>query len=130
MRKSALPGGRSINLVLTARGLRALSVQGLEGLKQDLINMSVPVLGRMMHSVEGELTYTAYGKDGECNFSISREELNKFLMTEVSLHTGLSVYGYIMQVLSVHFFCYIYVRVRLRACACVCVRSKQGGLQG
>lgn len=52
MRKSQLPGGRSINLVLTARGLRALGIKGLEGLKQDLINMSVPVLGRQMHSVE------------------------------------------------------------------------------
>lgn len=83
MRKSDLGGGRSINLVLTARGLRALSIEGLEGLKKGLLDISVPVLGRMMHSVEGELTYTPYGKDGECNFSISRSELNKYLMDEV-----------------------------------------------
>lgn len=45
---------------------------------------------------QGELTYTPYGKDGECNFSISREELNKFLMTEaekagVRMHFGYRV---------------------------------------
>jgi kynurenine 3-monooxygenase len=60
-----------------------LNIEGLEELKKKLIGISVPVLGRMMHSVEGELTYTPYGKEGECNFSISRAELNKFLMTEV-----------------------------------------------
>eukprot|EP01134_Creolimax_fragrantissima_P006035 CFRG6035T1 len=82
LRSKDAVGGRSINLVLTARGLRALSIPGLEGMKEDLIKMSTPVTGRMMHSVRGELTYTPYGKDAqECNYSISRSELNKYLMT-------------------------------------------------
>ncbi|KNC82062.1 hypothetical protein SARC_05655 [Sphaeroforma arctica JP610] len=83
MRAKDFVGGRSINLVLTARGLRALNIPGLEGMRDDLLKIATPVTGRMMHSVEGDLTYTAYGKDPEeCNFSISRSELNKYLMTE------------------------------------------------
>jgi kynurenine 3-monooxygenase len=71
-------GGRSINLVLTDRGLRALE---LVGLRDKVLEITVPVLGRMMHSFEGELTFQPYGKDAsECNYSVSRDELNKFLL--------------------------------------------------
>ena len=36
--------------------------------------------GRMMHSVEGDLTFQAYGKEGEAIYSISRAQLNKILL--------------------------------------------------
>ena len=42
----------------------------------------MPVSGRMMHSVSGELTYQPYGGDGDVNYSISRTELNRFLIDE------------------------------------------------
>ena len=78
LRRASLAGGRSINLVLTDRGLRALRRLGLNEPVQEL---TVPVLGRMMHSIEGELAYQPYGKDdSEHNHSVSRGELNKFLL--------------------------------------------------
>lgn len=78
MRRADLSGGRSINLVLTRRGLRALE---LLGLRESVLHLTVPVLGRMMHSEQGELTYQPYGKDdSECNYSVSRGQLNEYLI--------------------------------------------------
>ena len=79
MRSSAASAGRSINLVATARG-----IAGLErvGLRETVLQRAVPVLGRMMHAHDGTLTYQPYGKDeSECNYSVSRGELNQILMT-------------------------------------------------
>ena len=89
MRLSETAAGRSINLVLTPRGLRALD---LLGLRDEVRALTVPVYGRMMHSLEGELAYQPYGKDErEFNDSIGRGELNRFLLDKaeaagVTLH--------------------------------------------
>lgn len=80
MRKQTIDGGRSINLVVTSRGIHALNQVGLW---KKVKNICVPVRGRMLHAVSGELTYQPYGKDDlECNYSVSRGELNKLLMNE------------------------------------------------
>lgn len=64
--------GRSINLVLTNRGLRAADAIG-GGLREELINMSVGVTGRVIHMEDGSEQFQRYGKDdSEKNFSISR----------------------------------------------------------
>lgn len=70
--------GRSINLIVTSRGLHALKSVGLY---EEALKLTVAVTGRMMHSKKGELTYQAYGRDpSECNYSISRSDLNNFLL--------------------------------------------------
>lgn len=78
MRRADITGGRSINLVLTDRGLRALERIGL---RDEILELTVAVRGRMMHSTDGELSYQPYGKDeSECNYSVSRGRLNEFLL--------------------------------------------------
>ena len=78
-RRVGAGGGRSINLVVTSRGIEALRRLGLE---RDVLALSMPVRGRMMHSVEGRLTFQPYGKDdSECNHSISRARLNEDLLS-------------------------------------------------
>ena len=78
MRKETLDGGRSINLIVTSRGMNALKSVGL---LEDVLEITVPVTGRMMHDKEGDLTYQAYGRDdSECNYSISRAGLNKLML--------------------------------------------------
>lgn len=80
MRVETISAGRSINLNITRRGLRALDKAGL---KQTILDNSVPMMGRLIHSRQGELTYQAYGRDeSEFGNSVSRGELNKTLMTE------------------------------------------------
>jgi len=83
-------GGRSINLVLTSRGLRALKGLG-ESLMNDMVRMSVPVTGRIIHHADGTQQFSRYGKDdSEFNLSISRYELNIYLVNEAE-KAGVSV---------------------------------------
>ena len=80
MRKESLSAGKSINLIITAKGIRPL--KNLD-LWETVKGITSPVTGRTMHSVAGDLAYQPYGKDKtECNHSVSRGELNRLLMTE------------------------------------------------
>ncbi|MDZ4676843.1 MAG: NAD(P)/FAD-dependent oxidoreductase [Oligoflexia bacterium] len=78
-RKDSADGARSINLVVTSRGLNALKCAGL---LSEALGISVPVYGRMIHAKSGEQTFQPYGRDHECNYSISRGEFNKLLIKE------------------------------------------------
>ena len=79
MRRSDYIGGRSINLALSNRGIRALEEVGLA---EELKKIAIPMHGRMMHDVKGNLSYQAYGKEGQYINSISRSALNIALMNE------------------------------------------------
>ena len=73
MRSGNYVGGRSINLALSTRGLRGLAKVGLDA---EVLDISIPMTGRMMHSVDGALKYQPYGKDGQAIYSVSRGQLN------------------------------------------------------
>lgn len=72
------PAGRSINLVITSRGLHGLKVAGL---LEKILPITVPVYGRRIHPKNGETLFQPYGRDkSECNYSVSRWDLNKALI--------------------------------------------------
>lgn len=78
MRRVHISAGRSINLALSTRGIHALREAGLWQAIEPII---IPMRGRMMHSITGELTFMPYGKDEtEVINSISRADLNIALM--------------------------------------------------
>ncbi len=78
MRRVPMSAGRSINLAISTRGIHALQQAELWESMRSII---VPMKGRMMHSVQGELTFQRYGKDdSEVINSISRADLNIALM--------------------------------------------------
>lgn len=79
MRSGGAEAGRSINLALSTRGLRALDELGLA---DEIKRVAIPMHGRMMHDVKGNLTFQAYGKEGQFINSISRSNLNIVLMNE------------------------------------------------
>jgi len=80
LREGPVEAGRSINLVATRRGIRALERVGLA---ERALALSVPVYGRMVHAATGALAFQPYGRDRtECNHSISRGALNEFLVRE------------------------------------------------
>jgi len=78
MRKHNLDAGRSINLALSNRGIRALEEVGLA---EELKKTAIPMHGRVMHDREGKLSFLPYGKQGQFINSVSRSGLNKVLMT-------------------------------------------------
>jgi kynurenine 3-monooxygenase len=78
MRSSTIPAGRSINLALAARGIRALE---LAGVMDRVTPLLIPMPGRMLHAVDGALTFAPYGQGAhEVIFSVSRPELNRILV--------------------------------------------------
>jgi kynurenine 3-monooxygenase len=78
MRKASVTAGKSINLAVTSRGLKAL---GEVGLKDAVLKMAVPMKGRMLHTMEGETTFVPYGqKENEVIHSVSRSDLNILLL--------------------------------------------------
>jgi kynurenine 3-monooxygenase len=78
MRRSGSMEGRSINLALSTRGIHALREVGLD---REILNLAIPMKGRMMHALDGKLTFQPYGKDeSEVIYSISRAQLNIALM--------------------------------------------------
>ena len=79
MREHLIDGGRSINMALSNRGIKALEEIGLA---RQLKETAVPMNGRMIHDVSGKLTFQPYGKQGEFINSISRAGLNMVLTTE------------------------------------------------
>lgn len=77
MRQASLSAGRSINLALSDRGWKALEKAGL---KEQIHEVAIPMHRRVMHAVDGTLTYQPYGKEGQAIYSVSRGGLNKVLM--------------------------------------------------
>lgn len=83
MRKADATGGRSINLALSQRGLKALDAVGL---KEKVEEACIPMAGRMIHDLEGKLNFQPYGKEGQFINSVSRIRLNELLATEAEAH--------------------------------------------
>ncbi|HTK96112.1 MAG TPA: NAD(P)/FAD-dependent oxidoreductase [Terriglobales bacterium] len=78
MRLHKISAGRSINLAISTRGIHALKQAGLW---EEMRRIIIPMRGRMMHAVSGELSFMPYGKDeSEVINAISRAELNIALM--------------------------------------------------
>ncbi len=71
--------GRSINLALSNRGIRALEEVGLA---EEIKTEAIPMHGRIIHDLQGKTNFQPYGKAGQYINSISRSGLNKVLMSK------------------------------------------------
>lgn len=80
MRKTQMSAGRSINLSLSIRGIKALEKINL----MDKIEPHLtPMHGRQVHPIDASENFQPYGQFEHCvHYSISRGELNKILMDE------------------------------------------------
>ena len=66
--------GRSINLVMSNRGWKAMEDVGLG---EEIRKIGIPVDKRAIHTQDDKLNYQNYGKEGEAIFSLSRGVLNR-----------------------------------------------------
>jgi kynurenine 3-monooxygenase len=90
MRKVDISAGRSINLALTARGLKAL---GEVGLTKQVMTFAIPMKGRMLHDIEGKTTLVPYGqKAHEVINSVSRGDLNKLLLEKADSYDNVEIF--------------------------------------
>ncbi|XP_053523261.1 kynurenine 3-monooxygenase isoform X3 [Artibeus jamaicensis] len=81
--------GRSINLALSYRGREALKAIGLE---DQVVAQGVPMRARMIHSLSGRKSAIPYGMKSQYILSISRENLNKDLLTAAEKYPNTKVY--------------------------------------
>ncbi|MFQ5550785.1 MAG: FAD-dependent oxidoreductase, partial [Gemmatimonadales bacterium] len=65
--------GRSINLAISTRGIRALARAGIV---DEVLAEAVPMYGRMLHDERGGLRFQRYGRQGQAINSVSRNGLN------------------------------------------------------
>ena len=77
IRKADIAAGKSINLALSVRGWTALDKVGVG---DEIRKIAIPMYGRMMHDLEGNLAYQPYGKEDQAIFSVSRGKINATMM--------------------------------------------------
>jgi kynurenine 3-monooxygenase len=81
--------GRSINLALAARGVRALERAGVMERVRPLL---IPMRGRMVHEPSGRAALQPYGqREHEVIWSVGRADLNRVLIEEAARHAGVRV---------------------------------------
>jgi kynurenine 3-monooxygenase len=83
IRKAEISAGKSINLALSVRGWTALDAVGVG---DEIRKIAIPMSGRVMHDLAGNLTYQPYGKEGQAIFSVSRGKVNATMMDIAEKH--------------------------------------------
>ncbi|WP_435133706.1 FAD-dependent oxidoreductase [Formosa sp. A9] len=80
LRTVDISAGRSINLAFSDRGLKAIT---LTGIQDKVTPLCIPMHGRMLHDVTGQTVLAPYsGRAHEYINSISRSDLNALLLNE------------------------------------------------
>jgi kynurenine 3-monooxygenase len=88
-RQASPERGRSINLALAARGMRALERAGV---MQRVRPLLIPMRGRMVHELTGESALQPYGqREHEVIFSVGRADLNRVLIEEAARRGAVEV---------------------------------------
>ena len=93
IRKAEISAGKSINLALSSRGWKALDAVGVG---DEIRKIAIPMYGRMMHDMEGNLTFQPYGKEGQAIYSVSRGGVNAKMM-DIAENEGNAVIHYNME---------------------------------
>lgn len=90
MRLEHVDAGRSINLALSSRGLKALDKVGL---KETILKECIPMKGRMIHPLGGNEFFSPYsGRLEDYINSVSRGGLNITLLNEAEAMDKVSIY--------------------------------------
>jgi len=90
LRTTDISSGRSINLALSDRGLKAMRLAGVEDQVKPLC---IPMHGRLVHDLQGHTFLSSYsGREGKFINSISRGELNGLLLTEADKYNNLTIH--------------------------------------
>ena len=87
-RKNKKSEGRSINLALSERGWASLKEVGIE---KEVLFDAIPMYRRVMHDIEGKLSYQDYGKNGQAIYSVSRGGLNRLLIEKAESKPNIKI---------------------------------------
>jgi kynurenine 3-monooxygenase len=62
------------------------------GVGDEIRKIAIPMTGRMMHDLEGNLTYQPYGKEGQAIYSVSRGKVNATMMDIAENHGNATIH--------------------------------------
>ena len=89
-RECTAENGRSINLALAARGIRALERAGV---MDRIAPLLIPMRGRMVHDASGSASLQSYGqREHEVIYSVSRAALNRVLIEEAARYNNVDMH--------------------------------------
>ena len=89
IRNLSVVQGRSINMTIAIRGLQALERMGL---KDVVLEHSIPIYARMVHKLDGTMQPLPYGTDNQCIFSIPRTTINQVLLNAAQEYPNINMY--------------------------------------
>ena len=89
IRNADISAGKSINLALSDRGWKALDTVNIG---DEIREIAIPMTGRIMHDVKGELSYQPYGKEGQAIYSVSRGGVNAKMMDIAEKNGNAKIY--------------------------------------
>jgi kynurenine 3-monooxygenase len=89
IRTAEISAGKSINLALSTRGWKAVEMVGV---KEKVEEIAIPMYGRKIHSIEGDLSFQPYGKEDQAIYSVSRGELNACLLEQAENKYGVKLH--------------------------------------
>lgn len=89
IRKAEISAGKSINLALSNRGWKALDAVGVG---DEIRKIAIPMYGRTMHDMAGNLTFQPYGKEGQAIYSVSRGGVNAKMMDIAEEHGNAEIH--------------------------------------
>lgn len=89
IRTAEISAGKSINLALSTRGWKAVEMVGV---KENVEEIAIPMYGRKIHSIEGDLSFQPYGKEDQAIYSVSRGELNACLLEQAESKFGVKLH--------------------------------------
>jgi kynurenine 3-monooxygenase len=78
MRLTQMSAGKSINLATSYRGWKALDELGIG---DEIRKIAIPMYGRTMHHLDGNVAFQPYGNNNQAIYSVSRGEINAKLMS-------------------------------------------------
>lgn len=79
-----MSAGKSINLATSYRGWKALDAIGIG---DEIRKIAIPMYGRTIHELNGEISYHTYGINNQAIYSVSRGAINSKLM-DIAESTG------------------------------------------
>jgi kynurenine 3-monooxygenase len=91
MRRQGFAAGKSVNITLAERGLRVLKEAGVP--YAELMRLTVPLKGRMVHTGNGRLKFQAYGQtENEVIYSVMRNDVNVMLLDLLDAQPGVKLF--------------------------------------
>ena len=60
-------------------------------LNKEIEDIAIPMYGRAMHDIEGNLTFQPYGQEGQAILSISRGDINCRMMDVAEQHSNMCI---------------------------------------